>query len=140
VTRRSRKIGASRSTDNLAGEHDLMRLMQTLAREAAQEVFNIHKEIQESLESRARAPSDPPVAGKALGEGARNDADQPTGSGERLLSLVAVADQLGISIKSVRRKIVNGELPAHRVGGLLRVGESGLAAYRARTRLVRGRG
>ena len=55
----------------------------------------------------------------------------------RLLSLAQVADHLGISIKSVRRLIECGALPAHRIGRQLRISEPDLAAFVATTRQQR---
>ena len=57
---------------------------------------------------------------------------------ERFLSVAAIAQRLGVSEKTIRRKIDRGELPAHRVGRLLRVGEGALAAYVARACLSKG--
>jgi len=53
----------------------------------------------------------------------------PPDPGERFLSVVEVAKRLGVAEKTVRRKIASGDLPAHRVGKLVRVGESSLTAY-----------
>jgi excisionase family DNA binding protein len=52
----------------------------------------------------------------------------------RLLSVHAVAEQLGISDKTVRRMITAGELPVHRVGHLLRVSQDDLAVFLAQRR------
>jgi excisionase family DNA binding protein len=59
---------------------------------------------------------------------------------EQLFPVTLVAEKLAISEKSVRRKIASGELPAHRVGKLLRVGERDLVTYLARARLGKRHG
>jgi excisionase family DNA binding protein len=62
-------------------------------------------------------------------------ADEPARLEGRLLSVAAVAERLGVSQKTVRRMIDRGELPAHRVGKLLRIGEGSLDGYLAARRL-----
>jgi excisionase family DNA binding protein len=52
----------------------------------------------------------------------------------RLLSIAKVALQLDISCKTVRRLIEGGELPVHEVGRQLRISETDLAVYLARSR------
>jgi excisionase family DNA binding protein len=55
----------------------------------------------------------------------------PTVTGQsrpRLLSVFEVADRLGVSVKTVRRMAARGDLPAHRIGRLLRVSEEDLGA------------
>jgi excisionase family DNA binding protein len=39
----------------------------------------------------------------------------------RYVSLAEVADYLGVSIKTVRRRVAEGQIPAYRVGRLLKV-------------------
>ena len=53
------------------------------------------------------------------------------GPGPRLFSVADVADRLGVSEKTVRRMLDRSDLPAHRIGRLLRVSESDLDAYLA---------
>ena len=53
-----------------------------------------------------------------------------------LLDLDAVAKRLGVSIKTVRRMVDRNELPAHRVGRLLRISEADFAEYVAARRRV----
>jgi excisionase family DNA binding protein len=55
----------------------------------------------------------------------------------RLLSVVDVADRLGVSVKTVRRMIARGDLPAHRIGKLLRVSEQALETLLAHTQATR---
>jgi excisionase family DNA binding protein len=57
-------------------------------------------------------------------------------SGERLIDLDAIAERLGISVKSVRRLLDRGELAYHRIGRLKRVSESDYAAYLASRRQI----
>jgi excisionase family DNA binding protein len=52
----------------------------------------------------------------------------------RFLSVEAVATQLEVSTKTVRRWIDSGELPVHRFGRQLRVSEADLGAFIARSR------
>jgi excisionase family DNA binding protein len=47
----------------------------------------------------------------------------------RLLTLAETADRLGCSVKTLRRRIATGALPAFKDGGLVRVPERALAAY-----------
>ncbi|CUH44493.1 helix-turn-helix domain-containing protein [Ruegeria atlantica] len=51
-----------------------------------------------------------------------------------LLSVAATAVFLGVSEKTVRRKIASGELPASRVGTQWRIRPEELDAYLARTK------
>jgi excisionase family DNA binding protein len=54
---------------------------------------------------------------------------------ERLLySVEGVAEQLGVSSKTVRRWIAAGELPVHHFGRQLRISEADLAAFIAQRR------
>lgn len=53
-------------------------------------------------------------------------APPPPAMRPRLISVVDVADRLGVSEKTVRRMITRGDLPAHRIGKLLRVSEQAL--------------
>jgi excisionase family DNA binding protein len=52
----------------------------------------------------------------------------------RLLSIAAVALHLGLSEKTVRRLIQDGQLPSHRVGRQIRISEMDLAAFLLRSR------
>ena len=53
----------------------------------------------------------------------------------RLFSLDEVADALGISIKTVRRKIESGDLHAHRIGRQWRVSEDDYRVFVAARRV-----
>ena len=44
----------------------------------------------------------------------------------KYLPLASVADEYGISVKTLRRRIADGTLPAYRVGGQVRVREADL--------------
>jgi excisionase family DNA binding protein len=114
---------ANGAPDAGGGDDDLTRLVRVIARQAAQEAFNLFRDALETPLARARPASDPQQAA------AREvTADKAPESGERFLSIAEVAKRLGVSVKTVRRKIGSGELPAHRVGKLLRIGERSLAA------------
>jgi len=54
--------------------------------------------------------------------------------GPRLLSVATVALHLGVSEKTVRRLVDDGQLPTHRVGRLIRISETDLAAFIAHSR------
>jgi excisionase family DNA binding protein len=63
---------------------------------------------------------------------------KPVGNLTRLYSVAHMADQLGVSQKTVRRMIADGRLPACRIGRQLRISEHDLAAFIARSRFSRG--
>ena len=130
-----RPIGANDASGNAAADDDLTRLVRAIARQAAREAIKAFTEALDRPVGPGRSLSGPSIPPGACAERAISDAGQTKGSNERYFSVAQVADQLGLSEKSVRRKIAKGELPAHRMGKLLRIGDSGLAAYRARTRL-----
>ena len=52
----------------------------------------------------------------------------------KFLSLTEVADRLGISVKTVRRRINDGSLHHHRLVGLVRVSSEDLASFLAARR------
>ena len=54
--------------------------------------------------------------------------------GVRLMSLTDVADQLDVSLSTLRRRITEGALRVHRIGRALRVSEADLAAFLAAAR------
>lgn len=113
-----------------------MRLIQAIARQAAQEAYEAFITALDRPLTSSGAPSDPktiPQGSKS--EGATSDAGLEIGSDERFFSVAEIADQLGLSQKSVRRKIAKGELIAIRIGKLRRIGERSRAAYIARARL-----
>ena len=47
----------------------------------------------------------------------------------RFFSVPEIADALGVSTKTVRRRISEGALPCHRIGGVLRISEDDYARY-----------
>lgn len=51
-----------------------------------------------------------------------------------MLSLTHVADQLDVSLSSVRRRIAEGALRVHRFGRAVRVSQADLAAFLAASR------
>ena len=52
----------------------------------------------------------------------------------RLYAVDDVAEQLGVSTKTVRRWIAAGDLPVHRLGRQLRISEADLVAFIAQRR------
>jgi excisionase family DNA binding protein len=52
----------------------------------------------------------------------------------RLYTVDDVAEQLGVSSKTVRRWVAAGDLPVHRLGRQLRMSEADLIAFIARSR------
>jgi excisionase family DNA binding protein len=134
-----RPIGANGSTGSSAGEDDLKRLVRLIARQAAQEAFDLFRDALETCQTQAGPPADPLAQHEASAENTADQALQLAKSGERFLSVAEVAVRLDVSEKTVRRKIHSGDLPAHHVGKLLRVSERELAASVARTRVAKGR-
>jgi excisionase family DNA binding protein len=130
-----RQIGANTPSSNADVEDDLTRLVRTIARQAAQEVVKALRDAQEARASRGGAPSDPLIPQGGRIEGAMSEAGQGIGSDERFFSVAEIADQLGLSQKSVWRKIAKGELVAIRIGKLRRIGERSRAAYITQARL-----
>lgn len=47
---------------------------------------------------------------------------------EQLLSLKEAADRVGVSVKTIRRRIADGQLPAYRTGRILRIKRADLEA------------
>jgi excisionase family DNA binding protein len=110
-----------------------------IARQAAQEAFNLFRDALETSIARAGPPSDLPARQEGAAELAANKALQSPGSGDRFFSVAEVAVKLHVSEKTVRRKIQSGDLPARRVGKLLRIGERDLAACVVRSSLANRR-
>ena len=55
----------------------------------------------------------------------------PARAGARLHTVEAVAERLGLSDKTIRRRITDGDLVAHRIGRRLRISEQDLQAFLA---------
>jgi excisionase family DNA binding protein len=55
-------------------------------------------------------------------------------SGQRYLTRTDVAERLQVSVKTVDRWIKSGELPAAKLGGLVRISERDLAVLLAKSR------
>ncbi len=53
---------------------------------------------------------------------------------QQMLSLRDLADRLDVSVKTVSRWIKAGELPAHRLGGQIRIAETDAIAFAAARR------
>jgi excisionase family DNA binding protein len=129
--------GSTVATGDAPAKDELSRLVKAIARQAAREAFRAFMEALESEGSHAAAPSDPSAHLEQAPEGTAKPAP-PFGPEERLLSIAEVAKRLDVSEKWVRRKIAAGDLPAHRVGRLLRVGERTLQDCLDRARLRKG--
>jgi excisionase family DNA binding protein len=132
-------IRPSPGTGGASQDDDLRRLVCIIARQAAQEAFNLFRDALETSIARAGPPSNFPAQQEGTADVAANKVLQSPGSGERFFSVAEVAVRLDVSEKTVRRKIQSGALPAHRVGKLLRIGECDLAACVARPSLANGR-
>ena len=128
MTRR-RPVGGKPPAAEASGEDDLTRLIRTIARQAAREAFSVFRDALD-----ARAVKDLPLLDRSkLEHGHEGHAEcAPAEPGERFLSVAEVAKRLGVSEKTVRRKIASDDLPAHRVGKLLRVSERFLTEYLTR--------
>jgi excisionase family DNA binding protein len=57
-----------------------------------------------------------------------------TGGLQRYFTINAVAETLDVCTRTVRRWIANGNLVAHRVGGVVRIAEDDLGAFLAQHR------
>jgi excisionase family DNA binding protein len=109
-------------------DNDLTRLVRIIARQAAQEAFNLFRDALETSIARVGPLSELPAPQEGTVEVAANKALQSPESGERFFSVAEVAVRLDVSEKTVRRKIQSGDLPTRRVGKLLRISERDLAA------------
>jgi excisionase family DNA binding protein len=49
----------------------------------------------------------------------------------RFFTIAEVADCLVVSTRTVRRWIASGELPAHRIGGIVRISEADVLTFLA---------
>ena len=74
--------------------------------------------------ARTRAP-DIPTSPGAVRRGQEQGFRRPL----RLLTVPAVAGQLAVSEKTIRRWIERGELPMHRLGRSVRIAEDDLTAF-----------
>jgi len=128
-----RPIGAKDPPVNADGEDDLTRLIRTIARQAAKEALNVFKDAAKTLSSQAGLPNDPPEVENRPENTATKTNPSPE-PGERFLSVAEVAVRLDVSPKTVRRMIDRGDLRAHRIGRLVRVGERSLADYLGKAR------
>jgi excisionase family DNA binding protein len=77
-------------------------------------------------------PNDPPEENRSDNTATKTNASPELG--ERFLSVAEVAVKLGVSQKTIRRKISSGELHAQRVGRLLRIRARDLAVYFSKAR------
>jgi excisionase family DNA binding protein len=134
---RCRPVGEKRRAANASGEENLTRLMRTVARQAAREVFSLFIDALD-----ARAVKDVSLLDRLrlehVLEARAGKESAPPEPGERFLSVAEVAKRLGVAEKTARRVIARGDLPAHRVGKLIRVSEHTLTAYVTRARPTSG--
>jgi excisionase family DNA binding protein len=128
-----RPIGGKDPPVNADGEDDLTRLIRTIARQAAREAFNLVRDAFETPLAPAGSPCGPPELEKRPDNTATKTNASPE-PGERFLSVAEVAVRLDVSPKTVRRMIDRGDLPAHRIGRLVRVGERSLAGCLGKVR------
>jgi excisionase family DNA binding protein len=129
--------GKKRPAAEASGEDDLTRLIRIIARRAAREAFSVFRETCDECAIKPPPLLDPPNL-EHTQEGHAGKERAPPEPGERFLSVAEVAKRLGVSEKTVRRKIASGDLPAHRVGKLLRVSERGLTGCLTQARPRRG--
>lgn len=78
------------------------------------------------MNSRARFTSANNAEGSGLGHGRRHHGDQ-----FKFFTIRAVAEMLDVSPRTVRRWIDDGDLVAHRRGGVVRIAEDDLRAFLA---------
>jgi excisionase family DNA binding protein len=121
-----RPIGGKDPPVNADSEDDLTRLIRTIARQAAREAFNLVRDAFETPLAPAGSPCGPPELENRPDNTATKTNASPE-PGERFLSVAEVAVRLDVSPKTVRRMIDRGDLRAHRIGRLVRVGEGSLA-------------
>jgi excisionase family DNA binding protein len=121
MTRR-RPVGEERPAARPSGEDDLTRLIREIARQAAREAFSVFRDALEGS-----AAKDLPLVGRSKLEHAQKGhagkEHAPPEPREQFLSVAEVAQRLGVAEKTVRRRIATGDLPAQRVGKLIRVNE-----------------
>jgi excisionase family DNA binding protein len=81
------------------------------------------------MTSRTQPPGDSDTEAAAFGHarGRRHD-----GSGlPKYFTIKAVAEALDVSLRTIRRRITNGDLIAHRSGGVVRISEADFRAFLA---------
>jgi excisionase family DNA binding protein len=145
VDEAAKKAGASRSSIHplkrpaaeAGDEDDLTRLIRIIARQAAREAFSVFRDALDVTAFRDLPLLDRSKQEHAQ-EGHAGKERAPPEPGERFLSVAEVAKRLGVSEKTVRRRIASGDWPAHRVGQLIRVSERILTTYLARAHPRRG--
>jgi hypothetical protein len=99
-----RTIRAAAPALRTADEDKLLRLIRAIARQAAQEAYKAFINALDRPLTSSGAPSDPTIPQGSESEGTTSEAGQGIGSDERFFSVAEIADQLGLSQKSVRRK------------------------------------
>jgi excisionase family DNA binding protein len=109
-------------TESSPQAHSLTQLVRMIARQAAQEAFEVFKS---ALEARGVRPARECSVEHESHRKAERGCSSPV-SDERFLSVREAATRLDVSEKTVRRKIQAGDLPARRFGKLLRIRERDL--------------
>jgi hypothetical protein len=95
-----RPIGAKDPPVNADGEDDLTRLIRTIARQAAQEAFNLVRDALEAPLAPAGSPCGPPEL-ENRPENTATKANASPEPGERFFSVAEVAVRLNVSQKTV---------------------------------------
>jgi excisionase family DNA binding protein len=109
-------------TESSPQAHSLTQLVRMIARQAAQEAFEVFKS---SLQAQGVGPAcECSVEHESHGKAERGCSSPVLD--ERFLSVREAATRLNVSEKTVRRKIQVGDLPARRFGKLLRIRERDL--------------
>jgi excisionase family DNA binding protein len=129
MTRR-RPIGKKRIAE-ASGEDNLTRLIRTIARQAAREAFIVFKDALDASMGKGQLLLDCSKLEHAQ-ESHPEEERAPPEPEERFLNVAEVAKRLGVSEKTVRREVASGNLPAHRVGKLVRVSERVLITHLTR--------
>jgi excisionase family DNA binding protein len=122
-----------------SGEDSLTRLIRIIARQAAREAFSVFREALDA-EAVRPLPMLHPTNREHPQEVPVGKEWAPPEPGERFLSVAEAATRLGVSEKTVRRKIASEDWPAHRVGKLLRVSDRILTASLTPARPPKGCG
>jgi excisionase family DNA binding protein len=133
----SGQLAKKRAAAEGSDQADLARLIRIIARQAAQEAFSVFLDALDGSAIKAPPLQDLPKLEHAQ-EGDPGKERVSPQRGERFLSVAEVSKKLGVSEKTVRRKIASGDWPAHRVGKLVRVSERVLTAHVIRGSSKRG--
>ena len=103
---------------------DLIRLVRMIARQAAQEAFEVVKCALDERGIGSAHGCQEEAQGRSSGKAGRRHSSPV--SDEKCLSVRQAAARLNVSEKKIRRMIEAGELRAHRLGKLFRIREPDL--------------